>query len=227
MQGINGKHRSGVFTKLRPLPATQGRTLADLDVGQPKPVAQKPNTDTASQPDVSLVEALTHSTVYLEYVHAFTETTGLTVSLRPVESWQLPLRGKRHESPFCTLMSENRRVCACCLQMQQRLAQGEVSEPHTMVCSAGSCETVVPVRLGSRLLGFLQTGQVFRRKPTQGEFESTTAMLGKLGMNMDRDQLKDAYFATRVMPQKQQAAATTLIQNRKWSSIRGSGAFSN
>jgi AraC-like DNA-binding protein len=175
-------------------------------------VALKPRANTASQPDVSLVEALTHSTVYREYVHAFSETTGLAVSLRSVESWQVPLRGKRYESPFCALMAEKSRVCACCLQMRKKLAQGDVSEPLRMVCSAGSCETAVPVLVGSRLIGLLQTGQLFRHERTSGQFERTAKMVTKLGMSVDRGRMKDAYFATRVMPQRQQGAAVALLK---------------
>jgi AraC-like DNA-binding protein/ligand-binding sensor protein len=213
MQPASGKHRSRIVTQLPLVPVTEGRTApAPENVTQPKSVALKPSADTESQPGVSLVEALSRSTVYREYVHAFSETTGLVVALRPVQSWQPPLRGKRHESPFCALMSERSRVCACCLQMQERLAQGEVSEPITIVCSSGSCETAVPVRLGSQLIGFLQTGQVFRSKPTTDQFERTTKALTKLGVKLDLDQLKHAYFATRVMPKKQQEAATTLLK---------------
>jgi AraC-like DNA-binding protein len=129
-----------------------------------------------------------------------------------VESWQLPLHGKRHEAPFCDLMSQKSGSCASCLQMQEKLVQAAVSEPRTMVCLAGLCETAVPVRLGDRLIGFLQTGQVFSHKPTPGQFERTAKLLAKLGVEVNLDKLKDAYFATRVMPQKQQVAATTLLK---------------
>jgi ligand-binding sensor protein len=30
-------------------------------------------------------------------------------------------------------------------------------------------DTAVPVRLGDKLIGFLQTGQVFRKKPTEAQ----------------------------------------------------------
>jgi len=109
-------------------------------------------------------------------------------------------------------MSEKSRTCACCLQMQEKLAQAAVSKPRTMVCLAGLRHTAVPVRLGSRLIGFLQMGQVFRHKPTPDQFERTAALFAKLGAEINLDQLKNAYFATRVMPQKQQEAATTLLR---------------
>jgi len=213
MQTIVGKRRWVIVTQAHRRRGSQEHTSRVFgDVAQLRPIPPKPNADTGTELDFSLVEALTHSTVYREYVHAFTQTTGLVVSLRSVESWQLPLRGKRHESPFCALMAEKTGACACCLQMQQKLAQGAVSDPLTMVCSAGSCETAVPVMVGRRLIGLLQTGQLFRHEPTSGQFERTATMLAKLGMGVDRARLKDAYFATRVMPQKQQGAVVVLLK---------------
>jgi AraC-like DNA-binding protein len=162
--------------------------------------------------DISLIEALTESKVYREYAQAFTEATGLPVALRAVESWQLPLHGKRHEAPYCALMAEKSRACASCLQMQEKLSQAAALEPHTAVCSAGLCETAVPVRLGERLLGFLQTGQVFRKKPTQSQFDRTASTLAENGVEVDPAQIKEAYFATQVMPQKRQDAATAMLR---------------
>jgi hypothetical protein len=46
----------------------------------------------------ALVEALSTSKIYQDYERAFSEATGLPMSLRPVESWQLPLHGKRHRT---------------------------------------------------------------------------------------------------------------------------------
>ena len=162
--------------------------------------------------DNSLVEALTRSKVYQEYERAFTDATGLPVALRPVESWQLPLHGKRHEAPYCALMSQKSRACASCLQMQEKLSEAASHEPHTAVCPAGLYETAVPVRLGDRVIGFLQTGQVFRKKPTQSQFEHTAAMVDDWGVKVDRAELKEAYFATRVVSEKQQESAATLLK---------------
>jgi AraC-like DNA-binding protein len=158
------------------------------------------------------VEALTHSKVYQDYERAFTQATGLPITLRPVESWQLPLHGKRNEAPYCALMSQKSRACAACLQMQERMSQAAAHEPCIAVCPAGLCETTVPVRLGDRLIGFLQTGQVFRKKPSQGQFERTAAMVAEWGVDVDPVQLKEAYFATRVVPDSQQQSAAALLK---------------
>jgi len=161
--------------------------------------------------DRHLIEALTQSRVYQDYERAFTEATGLPVALRPVESWQLPLHGKRHEAPYCAMMSEKSRACGACLQMQERLSQAASHEAQTMVCAAGLCETAVPVRLGGRLIGFLMTGQVFARKPSAAQFDRNAARLADLGVEVDSKELKEAYFATRVMPPKQQSSVAALL----------------
>jgi len=162
--------------------------------------------------DRSLIEALTQSSLYRQYEHAFTEATGLPLTLRPVESWQLPLHGKRHESPYCGLMSQKSRACSFCLSMQERLSQAAAEQPHTMVCTSGLCETAVPVRLGNRLIGFLQTGQVFSKKPTSKQFERTATLLKERGIELERKELEQAYFGTRVLSEKQQESVVTLLK---------------
>src|SRR5437899_7883383 len=83
-------------------------------------------------------------------------------------------------------MSRHSRACGSCLQTQERLSQTATDEPQTTVCPSGLCETAVPVKLGDRLIGFLQTGQVFRKKPTQDQFERTAASVAARGVDADR-----------------------------------------
>jgi AraC-like DNA-binding protein len=164
------------------------------------------------QDDESLLAALMESKVYREYEHAFIETTGMPMALRPVEAWQLPLHGKRYEAPYCALMSQQSRACSSCLQTQERLSRAATQEPHTVVCPAGLCETAVPVRLGDRVIGYLQTGQVFRQPPTKAQFERLAKMVEQWGTSVDREKMKAAYFATRVVSARQQESAATLLK---------------
>src|SRR5690349_10713587 len=48
-----------------------------------------------------LIELLAASRLYREYEKAFNEALGVPLTLRSVESWQLPYHGKRLENPFC------------------------------------------------------------------------------------------------------------------------------
>jgi AraC-like DNA-binding protein len=161
--------------------------------------------------DRGLIEALVSSKIFQEYEKAFTEATGLPVALRPVETWQLPHHGKRNEGPFCSLISQKSRACASCLSVQESLSELASEEAHTIGCPNGLCDTAVPVRLGDRLIGFLQTGQVFRKKPSEAQFDRTARQVADWGVDVDRDTLHDAYFATRVVPSKQHEATVKLL----------------
>ena len=158
-----------------------------------------------------LIEALMNSRVYQDYERAFTEATGLPVALRPVESWQLPHHGKRNESPFCGLMAQKSRACAACLQVQEKLSETAVYEPHTVACPVGMCDSAIPVRLGDRLVGFLQTGQVFRKKPTAAQFDRVAKIVADWGVTVEHKKLEEAYFATQVVSGKQHESVIKLL----------------
>jgi AraC-like DNA-binding protein len=159
----------------------------------------------------TLIEALTHSKIYQDYERAFSEATGLPVALRPVESWQLPHHGKRAENRFCALMAEKSRACAACLQVQQQLSEAATEEPQTVTCQLGLCDTAVPVRLGDRLVGFLQTGQVFSRRPTEAQYNRMARQVAEWGLEVDQSTLREAYFSTRVLPAKQHESVIKLL----------------
>src|SRR6516225_5366145 len=94
----------------------------------------------------ALISALVNSKIYRDYEQAFTNLTGLPMSLQPVETWQLPHHGKRNENPFCALMSQKSRACAACLQMIETLSDKAAHEPGTVTCAVGLTDTAVPVR---------------------------------------------------------------------------------
>jgi AraC-like DNA-binding protein/ligand-binding sensor protein len=158
-----------------------------------------------------LLEALNHSEMYQDYERAYTEATGMPVALRPVETWQLPLHCKRRESPFCAIMAERSRTCAACLQMQEKLAKDAMDAPSVMNCVYGLCELAVPVKLGTQTIGFLQTGQVMRQKPTAAAFERAAASAAELGVDIDNEKTRDAFFATPVVTQKKLDSVSCLL----------------
>ncbi len=161
--------------------------------------------------DRNLIEALASSKVFQDYEKAFTEATGLPVALRPVETWNLPHHGKKNEGVFCALISEKSRACASCLQVQERLSQLAVEEPQTVGCPNGLCDTAIPVKLGDRLIGFLQTGQIFRKRPTESQFLRVCKQLEEWGVEVDRAALRDAYFATKIVTPRQHEAVVRLL----------------
>jgi AraC-like DNA-binding protein len=158
-----------------------------------------------------LIESLMNSKIFQDYEKAFSETTGLPVSLRPVESWQLPHHGKRHEHPLCAMLAEKSRSCATCLQMQQQLSDSAQFEPATVTCQMGLVDTAVPVRLGEQLIGFLQTGQVLRKKAAPPQIERASKLLAEWGLPVSRERLQSVYSATRVLSSKQYEAMVKLL----------------
>lgn len=158
-----------------------------------------------------LIETLTHSEMFRSYERAYSEATGLPVTLRTVETWQLPFHGKRKENGWCALLAEKSRTCAACLQMQERLAHGAMNGPATMNCVYGLCETAVPVTVGQQTIGLLQTGQVLRHKPTMASFEHAVEKAERLGVKLDRARAKKAYFETPVASQKRLASVSSLL----------------
>ena len=204
---------------------SNGSQSAQQNVGQTAPARELSRTvasnDSASEPsssghssksDRELVEALVNSKIYRDYERAFGEVTGLPVALRPVESWDLAHHGRRKESPFCALMAHKNRSCAACLEVQEKLLQAARNVPSTTVCYAGLSETAVPVRLGDRLIGFLQTGQVFLEEPTEHQFQQTVELLADRGVDLEGNELRKAFFGTRVIPGRQHASAVQLLR---------------
>jgi len=159
----------------------------------------------------NIVDALGSSKLYLDYARAFNEMTGLPLTLRPIESWQLPYHGRRNESPYCALMAQKSSACATCLQTQQRLSETAVQEAQTVTCCSGLAETAVPVRVGEHLIGFLQTGQVFRKKPVASQFERVAKMVAHWGLVVDKEHLREAYFRTRVLTVREHESVVKML----------------
>ena len=187
------------------VPATNGGT----DNSQTNGFTTEPPEN--GQGNRALVEALTTSRIYRDYEKAFGDLTGLPVALQPVETWQLPHHGKRNENNFCALLSKKSRSCANCLQMQERLCQQASSEPETVTCPAGLSDSAVPVRMSDRLVGFLQFGQVFRKKPTESQFKKTLDLCKKWGVETTPEALRKAYFSGKVVSPKAHDSAVKLL----------------
>ncbi len=158
-----------------------------------------------------MIETLIRSKTFQDYARAFSEATGLPLALRPVETWQLPFHGRRRENSFCALMAEKTHTCAACLQLQAKLAQDATNKPATRTCVYGLCETTVPVKLGPSLLGYLQTGQVLRRNPTDASFQQAVAQAAQRGVDIDNPRTKQAFFKTPVVARKKLAAVVNLL----------------
>jgi ligand-binding sensor protein len=135
--------------------------------------------------DNDLIRRIGKSEMFSEYQAAFEDATGLPLALRPTEFWNLPHRNRPNENPFCAMMGQNNRSCAACLEAQQRAVEAASDRPATVTCFAGLSDTSVPVKLGERRIGFLQTGQVALKQPNQTDFKSISTQIMEWGLKVD------------------------------------------
>ena len=84
-------------------------------------------------------------------------------------------------------------------------------EPHTVVCPVGMCDTAVPIRTGNHLVGFLTTGQVFKKKPTAAQFKRIEKLCNEWGVQTNNDTLRENYFDTRILSSRQHEAVVKLL----------------
>jgi len=136
---------------------------------------------------------LADSHIYKDYERAFGETTGLPLNLSPVEHWELAHHDRKREN-------------------QQTCDDPKTSEPHTVMCFGGLCETSVPLRLGENLIGFLKTGGVLLNRPTERGFALAVRQLADRGLEADLKNLKAAYFQTPTMSEKKYKSIVSLLE---------------
>lgn len=158
-----------------------------------------------------VVERLSRSKIYRDYERAFSEASGLPMSIRPVEMFQLALREKKNENPFCAIMAESNQSCSACLMMQAQLEKEARLEPKTLRCFAGLCDTAVPLRVGENVVAFLQTGQVLLHAPTREHFDQITRKLISMGAKVNLKRLEEAYFQSKVLTEEQYQAFIRLL----------------
>jgi AraC-like DNA-binding protein/ligand-binding sensor protein len=162
--------------------------------------------------DDDLIQRIGKSEIFSEYETAFEDTTELPLRIRPKEFWNLAHRNRRNENPFCAMLAQTNRTCAACLEVQQQAVDAATDRPATVTCFAGLCDTTVPIKLGERTVGFLQTGQVALRETSKSGFKKISAKLIEWGLKIDLTRLEEAYFNTKVLTQRQYAAVIRLLE---------------
>lgn len=166
-----------------------------------------PTADTIS-------EKLSQSQILRDYEQAFAEATGLPLKFIPAGKKRPAMRGSVAINPFCEHMTETDAGCRLCIEMQTTLAPGNGGVPETKsaTCLAGLTDSAVPVRIGERVLGHLQTGQVALSKLTSSDYRRVVEFLKKGGADVDWETLERAYFGTRVIDRKQYEAVLRLLE---------------
>lgn len=159
-----------------------------------------------------LAEALSRSRIVLDYEIAFAEATGMPLKFQVAGKKRAGMRGSLAANPFCTHMAETQPGCQMCVEMQDRLAAAPQGETRSAVCLAGLTDSAVPVRVGEKILGYLQTGQVAMRKPTRENFRRIVIFLKKGAVEVNWVTLEKEYFGAQIVTRQQYAAVLRLLE---------------
>jgi AraC-like DNA-binding protein/ligand-binding sensor protein len=176
-------------------------------------------------PDRQLIHALLRSRLFRDYENVFTKATGLPLTLRPLEYWELAHHGKKQENPFCALLAEHPATLAVCLQTHASMIRHTGALPHSVTCPFGLTETAVPVKLGDKTVGYLRIGQVLRHTPLKSDTAKVARTLSEHGVrftNVIRVSLLTFFagqlsaLANQIMLEKNKAEPLMVLKAREY-----------
>ena len=159
----------------------------------------------------ALIGVLSKSDVYREYEHAFIAATGLPLKLHAPDMISIIRYVRSQENPFCTLMAKTNQWCTASYMLQRKVERAAQHAPKTLKCFAGLCETTVPVRMGTNVIAFLQTGQILLHRPDQVRFDEIVRTLNLWNSPVDLKKLEGAWFNSRVLARSQYEALIRLL----------------
>ncbi|HEY0865143.1 MAG TPA: helix-turn-helix domain-containing protein [Lacunisphaera sp.] len=168
-------------------------------------------TETAARECAELVTLLQNSEIYRDYQRAFQSITGLPLTLRPAGAFAAPMQGAKLGNPLCALLAGKNKTCAACLDVQQRLERGTDGQPSTVACFAGLNESAVAIRVGEKVVAYLQTGQILFHRPTPAETRTAVRGAAALEPKLDRAALEAAFKQSRVVERAQYDAILRLL----------------
>jgi AraC-like DNA-binding protein/ligand-binding sensor protein len=172
---------------------------------QPTPV------DNLRREAAEFVALLQSSDIFRDYQRAFQTITGLPLALRAAGSFQPPMQGTKLGNSLCAMLAGRNKTCAACLDLQQRLEQTACDQAGTAQCFAGLNESAVPIRLGDKIIAYLQTGQVLFHLPTTAETREAVRQAGLLEPTLDRKDLAAAFKRSRVVAHAQYDSILKLL----------------
>ncbi|MGA2176569.1 MAG: PocR ligand-binding domain-containing protein [Verrucomicrobiota bacterium] len=147
------------------------------------------------------------------YETAFRKVTGMSLKVvPPAESGQRLSFGE-FENAFCSLVTRAPAGCDACLESERRAQRGAGKRlvPQQVSCFAGLTDIAVPVVVNGRHVATLMSGQIFRRPPTERDFQMVVQML-KVEPNPDWEKkARKAYFDTPVVPPDRFQAMVHLL----------------
>src|SRR5213595_185424 len=180
-------------------------------VGRTASQGEMSKRSAARSSDQEVMVHLSRSQIFKDYERAFSEATGLPLNIRGHDSWSPAHHGKRDHVSFAAILARFNKARAACLRAQTDASQEPDSTMRTVTWFAGLSESAVPVYVGDRILGFLETGEVMLKNPTQKHFATITQQLRAWGYKADWKQLERAYFRTRVLSPGRYRAMLRLL----------------
>jgi AraC-like DNA-binding protein/ligand-binding sensor protein len=139
--------------------------------------------------------------VVRDYATSFRKAMGMALKVvPPAESGQRVSFGE-FENAFCSLVTTTPGGCDACLDAERRAQRGAGKKlvPEQISCFAGLTDVAVPVVVNARHVATMMSGQIFRRPPTERDFQMVIKML-KAGQNAEWEQkVRKAYFETQVV----------------------------
>ncbi len=172
-----------------------------------------PTTADAQRATDEVVARIQASDIFRDYQQAFQTATGLPLVLRATGAFDAPMTGARNVSPFCALMAGRSKSCSACLVMQQRMEAEAVNGAQTFECFAGLNDSLVPIRLGEKVVAFLQTGQVLFRAPSEKQFRHALKQILEWSSDANAAELHAAFFGTRVLTKSHYEAMLRLLSS--------------
>ena len=159
------------------------------------------------------VRQISQSRIYQDYEWAFAKTTKLPLELYSIDTCREVHRIRsNYANPVCAILAEASKTCAVCLEVRRKLAGGDISDTQTVTCFAGLTYTRVPLKFYGRVIGLLQTGQVFLGTPSAKRLKKITTQVTSSGMKLNLLRLKDAHFRPHAVSADQYRAVVRLLE---------------
>lgn len=158
-----------------------------------------------------LIGKLTKSRLFQDYQSAFENATGLPLHLHETGGLPGELSRRPGGNTFCLLMAKSNQACAACFALQEKIEQQAGLGPKSLHCFAGLCESAVPVRVGQKIIAFLQTGQILLHRPDKEQFSKVAQTLIEMGTEIDLKKAEEAWFATTVLKEPQYQSMLRLL----------------
>ena len=160
-----------------------------------------------------LYEDLARLPVVSFYETAFRKATGVSLKVIPPEcDPQQDIRPRGNA--FCEQVGGTTGGCAACQEAEQRAQRAAARKLTTRqtYCYAGLTVVAAPVIVGGKHVATLLSGQIFRREPTDRDFQIVLKMLGE-GLNNEWiKKARKAYFETPVLTVERFEAALQLLE---------------